>query len=321
VTAALKVNSELDAHKNLNTDIRKKEVMEIKQPISTPTSGPHPEDIDPLGKMHSHQTPAEEKKAHFILAVSLVTGAALILIITALSGAPLVNVLLGLSPFIITLLLDILATKHHYKAAAYWIILVIVHLLAFAVLYFVNFLLTTQLNVNSAVSSSLILGMITTAFLTLAAGKLGLPEQKKKFEPDRIQEYVQSIEDKCKAINFVVGRVYRNSNGGNPKLRERLRIPSEWYNEFSATGEAKENTLAKAKVMVRKIRDRLSLYSQKEREVFHADEVKHLKHLHRNAAGEDTVITVLHHNDSDPVEQYYKSAMEFCDTILAALEK
>jgi hypothetical protein len=142
------------------------------------------------------------------------------------------------------------------------------------------------------------------------------------FKEEKLSEYVHSIEDKCKALNFVIGRVYRNSNGTTPKVRERLRIPSDWYNDFHGIkAEDMHAQKDKAKVLVRKIRDRLSLHAMKEKDVFSPQELASFKHLVRHKDGEDAVIDVLKTNDRDPVEHYYVSAVDFCDRILHELEK
>ena len=44
---------------------------------------------------------------------------------------------------------------------------------------------------------------------------------------------IRGIEDKCKAINFVIGRVYSAKRGGSKEIREMIGIPKELYNEFS----------------------------------------------------------------------------------------
>jgi hypothetical protein len=101
-----------------------------------------------------------------------------------------------------------------------------------------------------------------------------------------------------------------------------LRIPSEWYNEFHLVkDEELSEKLENAKVLIRKIRDRLAVYSMKENEVFSPQELGALKHIVRRKDGEDAIITILKTNDRDPVDHYYVSAVEFCDRILEELEK
>jgi hypothetical protein len=299
----------------------------VEPPKATPQTGVHPEQVDPLGRNHRHEPmPEDEKRLLFVLAVSLVAAIILVPITSAMSQSPFVNVFLGLSPIIFTLIIDIYATSQHFKATVYWVVLITVHLLAIAILWLLSQLLPTPINVPNAVTVSLLLGVIITALLTLLVGRSSTPAEHSShtvaFKPERIQEYVQSIEDKVKAINFVIGRVYRSSNGGTVKMRERLRIPSEWYNEFHLVkDEELSERLENAKVLIRKIRDRLAVYAMKESEVFSQQELSALKHLARRKDGEDPIIMVLKTNDRDPVEHYYVSAVEFCDRILEELDK
>lgn len=289
----------------------------------------HPEDVDPLGKRHPHPVDPSERRTSRILTISLVVALLLIPYISAISESPMLNVLLGLSPLIVTIILDIIATQHHFKPITFWITLVVVHALSLAVLWLINILLPVKMNVPSAVATSLILGVLVTALCWLSNPRQAIndampkrKEQAVQFKPEKLSEYVQSIEDKCKGLNFTIGRVYRNSNGGTPHMRERLRIPSEWYNDFhSIKAEDMAEQQEKAKVLIHKIRDRLKVLAMKEKEVFSHPEAANLKHIMRHKEGEDRIIDVLKANDRDPVDHYYVSAVEFCDRILEELEK
>ena len=270
---------------------------------------------------HSH----EERRILFILTVAFVASIVFIPIIAVISESPAINVLFGLSPLLATLALSLTATSKHYKIATLWIILLVIHFFGLGLLYFINLALDPQLSVSSSVSTSLLISIIILLVCSLST----IREEKARkyhhvveFRPEKLHEYVQSIEDKCKAINFVVGRTYRSSNGATSKMRERLRIPSEWYNEFHSIklDEIKQHK-EKAMVLMQKIRDKLGLYSKKEKDIFTIQEIAALKHLARHKDGEDTIITVLKTNDRDPVEHYYVSAVDFCDRILEELKK
>jgi hypothetical protein len=283
---------------------------------------PHPEDTHPLGTQHDASP--EEKRINMTLAIALVTTVILIPIIAVVSASPLLNVLLGFSPLIITLVLDIMATHQHFKPVAYWAILAIVHALGLAILGLINFVLNPHMNVPGAIAVSVILASIVTALCLLhQRPDRGVKRQHVvEFKPEKLEEYVNAIEDKIKGMNFVIGRVYRASNGATPKMRERLKVPSDWYNEFHAIKpEDLEDQKGNAKVLIRKIRDRLSLYIMKEKDVFSPEEIKPLKHIVRHKDGHDTILQILKTNDRDPVEHYYVSAVEFCDRILEELEK
>lgn len=129
----------------------------------------------------------------------------------------------------------------------------------------------------------------------------------------QFEEYIQSIEDKCKAINFVIGRVYSNKHGGSPKLRESIRFNPDWYNTFS---KIESGSIMKNIVMLKKvlwsIYDRLLLLGKHEADVFTKADISRLKGLARDEKGSDQIITVLSNNDKDPVMTYYQSAHEFC---------
>ena len=62
----------------------------------------------------------------------------------------------------------------------------------------------------------------------LAKIKSELEITKKNFKYN-----LRGIEDKCKAINFVIGRVYSDKKGGNKEVREQLKINRDLYNTFS----------------------------------------------------------------------------------------
>lgn len=290
----------------------------------------HPEDVNPLG-MHHEPRPAEERRQLRALAVSLVAVLVLVPIIAAISYSPTVNVFVGLLPLIATIILDIIITLQHFKKVMYWINLIVVHLVSLAVLYLLNLLLAVPINVPGAVSVSMMIAILVTLVVWVLDGKGVLPERPAKahaveFRPEKLDEYVQSIEDKVKAINFAIGRVYRASNGGNAGMRERLRILREWYNEFYQLKEEeldKEHAgkVKRAKILLHKINDRLKILSKKEKDVFSEKELSRLKNLARNPRGEDTVLEVLKKNDNDPVEHYYVSAIDFCDRIIEELEK
>lgn len=283
-------------------------------------TSPHPEDTHPLGTRH--EIPPEEKRISTTLAVALVTAVILIPIISVISDSPLLNVILGLSPLLVTLIFDIVATHQHFKPVAYWAILAIVHALGLAILGLINFVLSPPMNVPGAIAVSVILSCIATAFCLLHMKPAPRQQHVVEFKPEKLQEYVSAIEDKIKGMNFVIGRVYRASNGATPKMRERLKVPSEWYNEFHAIrAEDLDDQKENAKVLLRKIRDRLSVYVAKEKDVFSPEELKGIKHLARNKEGHDTILHILKTNDRDPVEHYYVSAVEFCDRILEELEK
>jgi hypothetical protein len=140
--------------------------------------------------------------------------------------------------------------------------------------------------------------------------KKAVVEEKKS-----LQEYIHSIEDKSKALNFAIGRVYNKFHGGTDELRDKLRIPAEWYNEFSLIGVGTDKIdLEKLNDIITKFELQLKNFEKTEYEVFR-DKANSLKNLIRDVKGNDLVIDVLDHNDKDPVLSYYKGALEFCTKI------
>ncbi len=139
--------------------------------------------------------------------------------------------------------------------------------------------------------------------------------------PKVITEYIQSIEDKSKAMNFVIGRVYSQRNGGTPEMRDKIKINSEWYNEFSeVTGDNVNEKLFAAQKTVYLIYERLLDLKRSEKEIFGKISYE-LKNLKRDEFGRTKIIDVLNDNDKDPVDVYYKSSLEFCTKAINELKR
>ena len=131
---------------------------------------------------------------------------------------------------------------------------------------------------------------------------------------------LRSIEDKCKAINFVIGRVYSEKKGGTIEIRRKLHIPPVLYNSFSKMSSDFEKTNKKELLkIVKELYVRLKLLENKEKEVFKLEESR-LK-SNRNQKGEDKIIDVLTKNDTDPVEDYYLEAKEIINKVIEYLNK
>lgn len=118
---------------------------------------------------------------------------------------------------------------------------------------------------------------------------------------------VHSIQDKCKAINFVIGRVYRSSNNGTDGIRNKIRINSDLYNEFEdAEREGNKKRMIKA---LDKINKSLENLRKSEKNVF-GSKAKKFKNLIRDTTGNSSIIDVLSKNDKDPVMNYYMDAVD-----------
>lgn len=136
-----------------------------------------------------------------------------------------------------------------------------------------------------------------------------------------IEQYIQSIEDKSKALNFVIGRVYSNKHGGSDDLRGRIRIKKEWYNIFAEIPADEINLqLRKLRQAVQLIGERLALLQHTEVEIFGGLHTA-LKNIERQDAGHEKVIDILARNDKDPVMTYYNSAIEFCEKAMEEIDQ
>lgn len=135
-----------------------------------------------------------------------------------------------------------------------------------------------------------------------------------------LKGFVSSIEDKSKAINAAIGRVYSIKHGGSEALRKKIRIDAEHYNEIN---ELKNLPLDKRRILaielLRKIKDKLDLLMKHENEVFEKGEMQHFTNIERDVDGDDNVLDVLIKNDKDPVKSYFEGAVEFCDEALDEL--
>jgi len=134
-------------------------------------------------------------------------------------------------------------------------------------------------------------------------------EKAKKVTPKNLTSSMRHIEDKCKAINFVIGRVYSNKHGGSVSVREKMSVPRELYNKF--TKLRKEN--AKPALLfdvIQQIYKKLLDLEKAEFDLFRLSKAE--IPIERDFFGHDRVIDVLIKNDKDPIEDYYKEAKVTC---------
>lgn len=275
-----------------------------------------------------------------------------VIILTSLStNSPLFLVLVGFSPTLITIIVCILIYEEitHYKVAVWFIPFILTGVFFF--------LLSSQqftqynLKVGTLSGINILLSVVYLAIFFLFFGiALKLPKRKTETKvvhhvhhsqnaqsnqprpqaPQSIREYVASIEDKSKAINFVIGRVYNKYHGGSKELRDKISINKEWYNEFSEILKTEGNEPGKIEdirdrdklvsllYVVNKIQERLNLAKKTEETVFGQKHLN-LKNLHRSATGTDVILDVMKENDKDPIDSYYKGALNFCDQLKSKL--
>ncbi|MBU0535664.1 MAG: hypothetical protein KKE20_01765 [Nanoarchaeota archaeon] len=132
----------------------------------------------------------------------------------------------------------------------------------------------------------------------------------KQEEKESLPKLMHSLESHCKALNSVIGRVYRKSNGGNRLMRELIEVKKEWYNQFNEL----EKTMDKEGVnnIIDKIEKRLDIMFKTEKEMFGK---VNFKNLRRNLDGKSRIIDVIIMNDNDPVETYFEESLKICGRI------
>ncbi|MFP4524284.1 MAG: hypothetical protein ACLFO2_03160 [Candidatus Woesearchaeota archaeon] len=160
--------------------------------------------------------------------------------------------------------------------------------------------------------------LIVTTFILQAPVKAPVRKVVERVEQPKDEDlpsFIASIEDKGKALNFTVGRVYNAYHGGSKPLRDRIKIEQEWYDQFSHIPSDPSKVDFEALLsLIRKIESRLKLLEKTEAEVF-GEAHKGFKNLVRDTTGKDRVIDVLDRNDKDPVKTYVEGALEFCGKV------
>lgn len=135
---------------------------------------------------------------------------------------------------------------------------------------------------------------------------------EKEVIPDDLSKFIASIEDKSKALNFAIGRVYNAYHGGTKELRQKINMKQEWYDQFSEIPEDPEKVnFLELSALISTIESRLRLLEKTEAEIFGVAHMK-FKNLVRDPDGKDKVIEVLDKNDKDPVKTYIEGALQFC---------
>ena len=125
---------------------------------------------------------------------------------------------------------------------------------------------------------------------------------------------LRSIEDKCKALNFTIGRVYSTKKGGNEKIRGKLKIDKALYNKFSEITSNFDATYARNLLeLLEKLWIQFKTLEMTEKEAIN-------KSIHAQN-GEERVIDILEYKDKDPAHEYFFEAKEVCDRIMAYLKE
>lgn len=247
-------------------------------------------------------------------------------VLSVLTDASPFFTIVGLLPTVLATLLFLLLLEGEYKDALFWLTPLALCFLFLTLGQFLNELFGSQLDLYVLTAINIVLSYIILVVMLLLEYTSKRTEvttaDVERFKLEELGKYLHTVEDKCKAINFVIGRVYRASNGGTKELREKLRIPSEWYNEFNEIPEEKtEEQRRIALDILARIENQLTLLLKPEKEVLDEAELKELVNIARDEHGKDRIIDVLIVNDSDPVEEYLLGALDFCRKVKAQLEK
>lgn len=283
-------------------------------------------------KTEYHQLPFDvvHRMLRATCVVALIAWFVLIVFLSIITNSDPFNTLVGLSPVLLTIIVTyILVDKYHLESG----FLMVFPFIFTGILFLLGVAnLLEGIDYKLLSSVNIIFGLLFEAILTIhysvlrKSRKTHTEEVKEEKEEQKImirlddeglKSFVSSIEDKAKAINAVIGRVYSANHGGTEPMRKKIRIDAEHYNEIN---ELKTQPHEKRRILaielLRKIKDKLDLLNKPEKEVFDKSEMKHLVHLGKDADGSNKIIDVLINNDKDPVKQYYDGAVEFCDNAL-----
>jgi len=247
------------------------------------------------------KTAAIRKAVEFLSIIAL---AAIIFFAGFSSDAPFFSVLAAFLPSIVSLifLISVVETRRH---ARYSWIMPAIFSLVFLALGLVQAPPFDRMDIGKLTVLNLVISYIFLIIIEYPSAYKKIEHSEPKAEEKNIEHHFHAIEDKLKAINFVIGRVYRSSNNGTTSMRDDIRIPAELYNEFDKA--VKEETKEQMLSIIDKIGHRLMNLQKTEKEVF--GERLHLRNLVRDEHGNSRVIDVLSHNDNDPVMSYYNDAL------------
>lgn len=270
-----------------------------------------------MGRVKKHHLDFFELLSGLYLLLMLL----LVLVIASSGDFKIFYVLVGFSPVILTVIISLMLHENFAKhKAGLWLIPLAINIAFYffgttTPTFFAQFDIDLLTGVNFILSIIYVL-IVFTVFIKDIEIKVAKKEAAARpIEKKSLQEYIHSIEDKSKALNFAIGRVYNKYHGGTDDLRNKLRIPADWYNEFSLIGVGTNKiNYEQLHDLITRFELQLKNFEKTEFELF-KDKANSLKNLIRDVKGTDKVIDVLDHNDKDPVLSYYKGAVEFCQKV------
>lgn len=264
----------------------------------------------------------ESLSAVYLLALFLLS-----ILVAGVGGHKLFLVLVGFFPTILTIIISLVIYEEYVnRKKTLWLIPIVI-VAAFYVLGSGNLPLFDEFNMGILTGLNFLLAML---YVMMIFGVLRKPynrpqkqetpaQRKKEREPQTIEEYVNSIEDKSKAINFAIGRVYSKHYGGTKEMREKIRVPPEWYNEFSSIGvDTDVVDYTQLSEILKSFEQHFTVFEKTESQLF-GRSIHRLHDLIRDPKGKDRVIDVIEHNDRDPVKAYFEGTKDFCKRLRAEL--
>ncbi len=250
-----------------------------------------------------------------VLGIFVLVVLALMFAIGLLTNAPFGSVLLAFTPSVLLGLFGLGLLNADIFDLRYMLIVLVILLV---IIPFVLPLLTPNADPAAAMAINLVLGAVL--LLVLSQSHVGKVESRVVEYEEDIPTMIATIEDRCKAINFVVGRVYSVHHGATAGMRDKIKIDPQWYNDLSAAMEDPEKNKNILRGVIERIKRRLEQLHEHEATVFTKAEVSRLKKLERKTDGKTRILDVLAENDSDPVEQYVASAEEYCGIAMDQLQ-
>lgn len=250
----------------------------------------------------------------------------LVLVISAAGDHKIFYVLVGFLPVLLVVMISMMIHESYAKHKSGLLLLPIIITAAFYFFGTATPSFASQFDVDLLTGVNFILSVVYVLIVFSVFMKdfekktTSKTQVQKPVEKKSLQEYIHSIEDKSKALNFVIGRVYNKFHGGTDELRDKLRIPAEWYNEFSLIGVGTEKIdYGKLYDLITQFELQLKNFEKTEYELF-KEKSNNLKNLIRDIKGNDKIIDVIDHNDKDPVRSYYEGAIEFCKKVKEEIE-
>lgn len=289
---------------------------------------------------NAEQEPLPHELVHEVIKitclVAIVVWFFLAVFLTIITRSDIFDTFVGLSPFLLTIIITYILVDKYHMESGFLMVFPFIFTGIFFMLGLGHVLQGMDYRTLSTVNIvfALIFEIVVTVHYSMLKHKIKskTPEVEKKEEQKKLiinlddeaglRSFVSSIEDKSKAINAAIGRVYSVTHGGTEPLRKKIKIDAAHYNEFSELkNEEPEKRKETAINLLNKIKKRLELLQKPEKDVFDKDDMTGLLNLKKDPVGKDRILDVLANNDKDPVSAYYDGALEFCNDAIKELEK